>query len=349
MPEQPMHDPCSTASCYPVSAPVARSLERFKLDSDRQISRIEQATTSLNGQLIKSRSEELVLRMSQHTASDALPREVVLELNTQRATSPVYWPGKHLEIVREPMTPGTAAALFQQIAVADDMRLTIAGVGDPLLNQHFLDIVELARHAGIHAIHVETDLVGVSSGQIAELAAAPIDVISIHMPAATIETYQRVMGVDALLAVLESVKTLILERQKRGRGVPLVVPTFTKCALNLAEMEAWYDQWLTALGTAVIVGPGDCAGQIPNVSVAEMGPPQRKACARIQSRMMVLCDGRIVSCEQDITGRQVMGRVGKDEVGDVWKRMFGQLREEHGQGRWAQRPVCASCKDWHRR
>ncbi|HEY8665577.1 MAG TPA: SPASM domain-containing protein, partial [Tepidisphaeraceae bacterium] len=77
--------------------------------------------------------------------------------------------------------------------------------------------------------------------------------------------------------------------------------------------------------------------------------PQRKACARIQSRMMVLCDGRIVSCEQDITGRQVMGRVGKDEVGDVWKRMFGQLREEHGQGRWAQRPVCASCKDWHRR
>jgi len=65
-------------------------------------------------------------------------------------------------------------------------------------------------------------------------------------------------------------------------------------------------------GTAVIQGPSNFAGQIPSIAVADMTPPNRKACARIESRMTILSDGRIVSCEQD-----VMGVIRLDKLGET--------------------------------
>jgi radical SAM protein with 4Fe4S-binding SPASM domain len=156
------------------------------------------------------------------------------------------------------------------------------------------------------------------------------------------------MGVNSYRRVLENLQAFVTERAARGRGVPVVAPLFTKCAANFAEMEAWYDQWLRAVGSAVITGPGDFAGLVPDVSVADMSPPRRKACARLASRLMVLSDGRIVSCEQDVLGRQVLGRVGEDLLTDVWQKRMGALREEHRCGNWDSRPVCASCREWHR-
>ena len=64
-------------------------------------------------------------------------------------------------------------------------------------------------------------------------------------------------------------------------------------------MEAWYDQWLKALNCAIIRGPSTFGGLVPDVGVADMTPPGRKACNRLASRITILCDGRIVSCEED--------------------------------------------------
>jgi radical SAM protein with 4Fe4S-binding SPASM domain len=123
---------------------------------------------------------------------------------------------------------------------------------------------------------------------------------------------------------------------------------FTKCAQNLSEMEAWYDQWMRAVGSAVIAGPSDFAGLIPDAAVADMSPPKRSACARLASRMTVLCDGRVVSCEQDVLGRQAVGEIGKQSVRDIWSRAVGSLRTDHQQGNWAKHSLCATCREWHR-
>src|SRR5207302_2542279 len=129
---------------------------------------------------------------------------------------------------------------------------------------------------------------------------SPVDVVSVHVPALTPQIYAKVMGRDAYAAVIENIRWFVAERQSRGSMLPLLVPVFTKCQENLPEMEPWYDQWLRAVGSAVIRGPSDCAGQIPDVSVADMAPPGRKTCARLASRATSLTDGATASCEQHV-------------------------------------------------
>jgi len=71
-------------------------------------------------------------------------------------------------------------------------------------------------------------------------------------------------------------------------------------------------------------------------------------CSRINQRMTVLCDGTVVSCEQDVYGRQVMGRVGQASLKEIWSHSFGELRADHTAGNWKKQPVCAACREWHR-
>lgn len=346
-PDQTSREPLASDSCAPVPTPVARTLRRFTLDSQRQLNRIEGATVPLNGQLIATEAEELVHRLHAWPAEDALPREVVLELTTRRATSPIYSPVRCPESQRPVCPLQRARTLFRELAEFDDTRLTLAGVGDPLLAPELFDILSAARESGISAVHVETDLLALPD-DVARLAAAPADLVSVHLPALTPATYAAVMGKDAYGQVLDNIKLFLTERLARRRALPLLVPTFTKCRQNLGEMEAWYDQWLRAVGCAVITGPSDCGGQCDDVAVADMSPPKRRPCARLWSRLTVLSDGRVVSCEQDVFGRQVMGEVGQEPITKIWRKQFGGLRADHRDGQWASRAVCAACREWHR-
>jgi len=348
LPDQTCREPLAGDSCIPVATLVARSTHCFTLDSERQIARIESATVSLNGELIGSEAETIAQRLQSSGGYDPLPREIVLELTTSRASRPIYWPGRHLAIERQSLATQTAAALFDELKDADDLRLTLGGVGDPMLSANVFDVIDAAAQRNVSSIHVETDLLDIAPEHVARLARSPVDVVSVRLPALTPQAYEAVMGVNAYAAVLENIRQFVTERQSARGRLPLLVPVFTKCAQNLAEMEPWYDQWLRALGSAVIAGPSDYAAQIPDASVADMAPAKRSACARLASRMTVLCDGRVVSCEQDVLGRHTLGEIGKQPLTEIWQRSIGALRTDHQQGNWAKHALCATCREWHR-
>jgi organic radical activating enzyme len=348
MPDQPVRDPIGGDGCVPVPARIARTTRSFKLDSDRQVARIAEASISLNGELLASGAEALIHRLSWSNEVDPLPREIVLELNTDRASSPLFSPRRHRTIEREPMSVGRARNLFEQVAEADDARVTLAGVGDPLLHPRIIEIIDAAKEAGVRSTHVETDLLVNDPSIIDHLVDSLIDVVSVHVPAMSRQTYHDVMGVDGLATVLENIRRFVTRRQQQRRGVPLLVPVFTKLQQNLAEMEAWYDQWLKALGCAVITGPSDFGGLVTDGAGADMSPPVRRPCARLNARLTVLSDARAVSCEQDVLGRQVVGDVGNESIAVVWNNGMRATRAAHACGQFAANPVCAGCREWHR-
>jgi spiro-SPASM protein len=253
-----------------------------------------------------------------------------------------------LNIERSALSTELARRIFDEIANVDDLRLTLAGVGDPILSENFFEILDAASDAGVASVHVETDLFGIQGDPIKRLAESGVDVVSIHVPAATAQVYQQVMGADGLTQVIMNIRSLVEHRARRGRGTPLIVPTFIKCRENLGEMEIWYDRWLSALGSAVIVGPSDFCGQIPDFAVADMSPPRRKACARLKSRMSVLSDGSVVSCEQDVQGRHLLGNARTDSLAEIWQQKISAMLQDHRQGHWNKHSLCGGCREWHR-
>jgi hypothetical protein len=152
------------------------------------------------------------------------------------------------------------------------------------------------------------------------------------------------MGIDGFARVFENLKRLLAART----ALPLIVPTFTKCRENLEEMEPWYDHWLRVLGTAVITGPTDYAAQIPDHAAADMSPPRRRPCARLQTRMTLHSDGTVPSCEQDVLAKQPMGHARQAGLASTWQNPLQVLRDDHASNNLQSRPLCSTCKEWHR-
>ncbi|HEV8607136.1 MAG TPA: SPASM domain-containing protein [Tepidisphaeraceae bacterium] len=344
-PDIPGRDPVALPQCAPAPTVIARATERFVLDSQRQITLFENATHELNGQLAKTSAEELLKLARARTTSFDYPRDVTLEINSRRATRPIYSPLRYGVIERPDMTVEMAARIFAQLAQADDVRLTLAGVGDPLLHPRVFEMIQTASSGGIKAIHVETDLLGVGDEQMKQLAASPVDVLSVQIPAVTQTMYRRMMDCDELARLIDNMRVFLGYRSERA--TPILVPTFVKCRENLGEMEAWYDHWIRNLGCAVIAGPSDCSGQIPDVAAVDMSPPLRVPCRRLASRMMILSSGQVVACENDVHGRYALGQIGVETVSEIWRKGFSSLRAEHAAGRYSL-PICQSCRDWHR-
>ncbi len=348
LPDHAVKDPISGEGCLPLPTTLTRSTRQYKLGSDRQINRLTSAAASLNGSLAGCEAEELAQRLDWSSESDALPRDVTLELTTRRDTRPIYWAGRHLTIDRPDLSLEAAEALFAEIANVDDIRLTLGGVGDAMLHPQFFEIIALAKKFGVRSIHLETDLLSADGSAAIRLATSGVDVISVFVPALTPATYQTVMGVDGYSKVLANITALARARGANGRLTPLIAPTFVKCKENLAELEPWYDQWLKAIGSAVVTGPSDCAGQVPDMSLADMSPPRRSACVRLASRCTILSNGSVVSCEQDVLGLTPLGTIGVHSLADVWARQFRPLQLAQARGEWSEHSLCAGCREWHR-
>jgi hypothetical protein len=346
-PRQPGADPLGGEGCAAAPTRVVRAGGRFRVDSDRQLDRCTTALAGLNGTLATSDAETIVRCVSEQAPVGRLPDEVVLELNVNRATRAVYQARSHIKIRRAAITRGVWERVIGELAEADDIRLTIGGVGDPVLFDELFELLALADRLGIRAVNVETDL-DCDAEVVKRLGRARVDVISVFVPGMTEKVYREVMGVDGLARVVENIKVLVETRAGLGRGTPLIVPTFVKCRQNLAEMETWYDCWIKALGSAVIVGPSDFDGQIPVCEAADMRPPRRCACRRLAGRMTILCDGTIVACEQDVKGVRALGCVGVDRIADVWGGAVADLRAAHAAENYGAHPLCGGCRHWDR-
>lgn len=340
-------EPTSGDGCAPAPTPAARSVHRFTLSSDRQIEKLTDATADLNGQLICTAAEALAVRVAAAGDVDPLPREIVLELTTRRHSKPIFSPLAAGPVDRPDLPYELATRLIDELSVLDDARLTLAGIGDPLLHPRADDVVAYAAAHGV-AVNVETDLLTDDPCVLHPLAASRADIVSVHLPAVTDATYEQVMGVPKYRAALANVQALIACRSADGRGTPLVVPLFAKCRANLHEMEAWYDGWLRAVGSAAILGPTTFGGMISDVAAADMTPPRRVPCRRLRERLTVLSDGRFTTCEQDVLGRQALGTVGRDALTAVWQGRLEAVRKCHRDGRWGDMPTCAACHEWHR-
>ncbi|HYO08528.1 MAG TPA: hypothetical protein VER17_06110 [Tepidisphaeraceae bacterium] len=274
----------------PLPAAVHRAHGSFKLDSHRQIWRITNAMVELNGQLIKSESEALVTRLGLETYPDPLPRDIVLELTTERSTRPTFLGHRPSNFSPRQMKTDTALRLFKECSMFDDVRLTLAGSGDALLAENLGDVIEAAVDAGIHSVRVVTDLLDVDAVACAKSLSGAVDILSVHLPAASADSYLRVMGVDAYEKVLKNIERFHGQQDVGDRGTPLLIPLFTPSPHNKDEERAWFERWPYGVSAAHSIAPA-------------------------ASKLMVLADGRIVANNR---AQSTLGVVGQTPIAQAW-------------------------------
>jgi len=230
---------------------------------------------------------------------ETAPTHLALELCTGRL-SLGYWSawlrdGDHDGGERAPMSYADAIGLIEELARSGpDSTLTLGGVGDPLMHPRALDLVRAAKAAGVAGVHLRTDLLR-TDVEPETLIASGVDVISVDVLAVSPEGFAGLHGQDRHGEVVERVSRLAelsIERGAGGLPCPWVVPRLTRSDETYHELEAFYDSWILAAGSAVI-DPHPTV--VPGARIAAL-PLPRLARERLnRSSVSIRSDGVMVS------------------------------------------------------
>lgn len=376
LPDSPQKDLIFQSCCYSVPAELRYAPGRLVADTDRSFTTIkemkhscEAADAATVGRWLLRRDREYVGR---------LPREVEIELTTDDPYPDALLRPRGRRVERRgPIDPALVQRVASEIAVFDDALMVLGGFGDPLCHPEFIGILEALgmgakkdsstssdgdrgdspRGGDVllpYGLAVCTTAAGLSDEHIEALIRCGVDVLHVWLDAWSPDLYGRLQSPDdPASASLENVRRR-LERvteicRQHESPTPILLPAMVKARDNVHELDEFHDGWIRRVGAVHIAGSSHFAQQVENRAVISMAPPQRVPCRRIGWRCLVLADGRVAACDQDIKGRHVVGSLHEQSLEAIWNGSeFQSLRESHRAGRFDHNPLCAACDEWHR-
>lgn len=345
-PGKPIPDLTGREACFRGPTEIIEAGGRLLGDTRRSFERLERMLEAI-GPEADALAASRWLRDVDSTFVAEHPAEIEIEITTSDP-----WKGGSILRPGAEQVPDRGAIdvnLIRSVVNAcrhwDDVRVVLGGFGDPLAHPQLGEITSLIRAAGAAAIAVRTS--GLIRGEAidASLFETPVDVLEIMLDAATAEGYRRVHGMDGFDAAMDACGAW-LQRRQEGRCVsPMIIPSMVKSKETLGEMEAFYDGWTERHGTALLTGYSHRAGQLADRAVVRMAPPYRVACRRTHSRLLVLADGRVTTCDQDFAARQVIGDLRRDSIQAIWQGdALARVRCDD----LSQTALCRACDEWHR-
>jgi len=173
------------------------------------------------------------------TVVPALPRALYVE-TTNRCDSKCQTCIRTFQTLEPPkdLTLAELRAIVDQFPVLD--RVTLNGIGEPLLNRELFAMVSYLKAKGT-AVAFNSDAIGLTARKAAALLDAAPDEYRVSMDAATPETYRAVRGVDQFDRVVANVARLAALKAERGAATPRLSLWFTAMRVNLEELPAFVD------------------------------------------------------------------------------------------------------------
>lgn len=351
-PDAPTKDLITQPPCLEVPGAVRYASGRLVSDTRRGFERLERVLSKHDDPSAEQASE--VLLEEQGRRLDDVPTEIEIELTTDDPfPDRLLHPRGEACGTRGPIPLSMIEAIATELGAYDDSLAVLAGFGDPLRYERLRDCLEVLRPK-VYGLAVRTAGVDLTEAGFQMLVETGVDVLQIVLDAHTAPTHAHVHGkpvtpvsdFDTLTALINRTNEI---RESMRSIRPILVPTMTKAAENLEELDAFHDDWLRRVGSVCIDGASTYGSLWTDHRVTSVAPPQRTPCSRIWTRCVALADGQVISCDQDFQGRQPIGDLRRQSLADIWRSMpADRLRQCHTDGSYMSLPICAGCDEWHR-
>jgi hypothetical protein len=348
-PELAQPDPIISANCYGLPVEIAQTAARLTADTRRSRELLAGVLEEL-GLDVNAGAVCRWLTAPGHDRAGALPVEVELELTTADPLPQTALRPRGSRVPQRELTELAAIErLAAELATYDDRLVVLGGHGDPLSYPKFAEVCRIFRAAGVCGLAVVTPLVNLPDAALEALLTCPVDVVEVQIDAADAQTYLQVHKLDAFDRVQENLGRIAAARRDQQRPRPIPLCSMTRCEATLPTLEEFYDQRVREFGSAVLRGFNDYSGALPGDSLLSTSPFVREACRRLDARLMLLADGTVAQCSQDLRGAHPLGNWSQTPLSQIWAgAALADLREAHHCHALQDRPLCAACSEWNR-
>lgn len=273
-----------------------------------------------------------------------VPRYYLVQI-TERMTQRPSWTPWADERWAPPEKPRSMAVeewrnlLERIVAATPEATVSIGYRGEPAEHPDFEGILAVVRDYPGITVYIETDGTRWSSSAVANAIDTPnlravivaLDAVGEGgAPAARDDGYARAVDlIDTLSA----------------RRANLVYVQATRMEENEEQLPAFYKRWHETDGvTPLIEKYNSWAGRLPDRRPADLTPLVRPPCVHLERDLVVLVDGTVPKCHQDLDRSTVRGNILQEGVEAVWKAGATDFAD-HCEQRYVK--LCDTCDEYY--
>ncbi len=255
--------------------------------------------------------------------------------------------------------PFVDAAIFKKIAEECGQYgsfLRITGGGEPMMHPaDMVALIEYARSVGAK-VWLNTNGSLMPKEKADRLLACGLDQVEFSVDAADPATYAIVRAGLDWDSLLETVKYMVEERNRRKSSTNIVVSVINQDIVR-DSMDQIVKFWLEVGVDEVIKRKFLTWGSNTGIDADHSADPtpyldktEGEPCPYPFHRLNIDSRGKVEVCGFDITGRTNLGNVRDQSIREIWTGpMFEWWRAKHAARQGGDIPLCRECPDWQYR
>lgn len=218
-------------------------------------------------------------------------------------------------------------------------------LGEPLLHRGLIDMIAVARRAGVSTVGLSTNAVALGTYTEALLSVG-LDRLECSIDALDRERYHEIRGRDHFERVTENVRAFLARKQALGLDSPITSLQFMHSAELAATLPQVVECWRELLGPRDFIMTIEPASFLGAIATAPTTRP-RTPCRWLFESLLVLQDGTVTMCGADWDAQAPLGNLREDTLEQIWNGAeLGRRRAAHQQGEYDRVPLCGGCDDW---
>ncbi|MFK7758366.1 MAG: 6-hydroxymethylpterin diphosphokinase MptE-like protein [Phycisphaerales bacterium] len=331
IPIGPQSDPIASPLCVGVDLAARDAGVRVIADTPVRANAMASAYRGLGSYASNAETKVLMQAYTNELAlaQNNAPSRIELEItNAPRSGGVWAFHNQHTDPMNRMSIQHAELICSQARTLRPDCSVLIHGRGDPLTHPDVFPMIDTLKSKGIASIELRTDLVDLivnSTATPEQIIESGIDVLSVDVLANSRSLYEVMTGVDGFERLLDVMQSLFSARNNQASDIsgslprPWILPRMTRCDAVYADIESFYDRWLTVCGCATIDAPL-CAEASDRIQALKV-PRDRQE--QLDNQILrIASNGRVVDAH-----RRPIGSINAFELGV--HEAYTQLRRVH--------------------
>ncbi|MCK0070486.1 radical SAM protein [Kordiimonas laminariae] len=228
--------------------------------------------------------------------------------------------------------------------------------GEPFMNRKTIDYIAYAKRKNIPVVSVTTNLTTIKRSEIERMVTDGLNSVHISFEGLNREKYAAIRGTDSFDKVIRNLDYLRECKAKHGRDNPWISMTYVRTSETDEEIETFKNLWKDRVNNFHISPQFDYIGRakiretqgdVNSEGIMKRSDADRLPCRQLWQRLVVLSNGELVPCSQNIDGELSVGNIRDMTIAEAWQGdKMAQLRGEHLTNRIPKDCVCSDCIDW---
>lgn len=237
--------------------------------------------------------------------------------------------------------------------------------GEPFINKQTLELMKFAKNVGVKRVSVTSNFTLITKSEIEELVNSKIDSVHISFDGLDRESYKKIRKTDHYQTVIDNINYLIEYKEKTKKIEPWISLTYVRTTESDEQINEYIETWKSKVNDLHISpqfeyrNGSDNGERRQEIALSQLGrndgdimfykDTDRVPCRQLWTRMVVLSNGELVPCSQNIDGELSLGNIKDMTLHEAWtSEEMTNLRMQHISNKFcgSKGKVCNVCTDW---